>query len=124
MQVNVSIHEIISWIVAAVSLALFIYERRKNNLTPFYMYLQGLLKACHAKSVFYYQLAKSFDPQGGSADKDQFFKWQAVSWDFETMKQTVMGIMKAIQPGKDVPFSDRDYTRIKEEDLKNGQAEK
>ena len=54
MQSTLSLHEIISWLITAVSITLFIYERKKNNLTPFYMNLQGLLKTCHIKAVFYW----------------------------------------------------------------------
>jgi hypothetical protein len=110
MQVSVAIHEIISWIVAAISIALFLYERRKNSLTPFYMNLQGLLKTCHAKAVFYFSVARHYE----SANKDEALKWQAVSSDFEALKQTVMGVMKAIEPDKDMPFDDRRSEELKE----------
>jgi hypothetical protein len=114
MQVSVAIHEIISWIVAAISISLFFYERRKNSLTPFYMYLQGILKTCHAKTVFYFTVARHYESENDSTSKDEALKWQAVSNDFEALKQTVMGVMKAIEPNKDMPFSDRDYTVLKE----------
>jgi hypothetical protein len=107
MQVSIAIHEIISWIVAAISIALFFYERRKNSLTPFYMNLQGILKTCHAKTVFYFTVAKHYESENGSAGKNE-------ALDFEALKQTVMGVMKAIEPDKDMPFNDRDYTSLKE----------
>jgi hypothetical protein len=114
MQVSVAIHEIISWIVAAISIALFIHERRKNNLTPFYMNLQGILKACHAKAIFYFQVANQIEQCEDSADKKDIIMWRGVSSDFESLKQTVMGVMKAVEPNKDAPFNDRDYTTIRE----------
>jgi hypothetical protein len=111
MQMNLAFHEIISWIITAVSVSLFVYERKKNNLTPFYMNLQGLLKTCHAKTVFYWQVATQSEELDKPSEK---FKWLAVSNDFEALKQTIMGVMKAIEPNKDMPFNDRDYTTIKE----------
>ncbi len=116
MQISLSIHEIISWIVAGISLALFIYERRRNNLTPFYMNLQGLLKTCHTKAVFYWQVSKRKTEEGAnnSENKNDSLMWDSVSADFEALKQTVMGIMKAVEPNKDTPFDVRDYTRLKE----------
>jgi len=115
MQVNLAIHEIISWIVAAVSLTLFIYERRKNNLTPFYMNLQGLLKTCQAKTVFYFTVARHYENANDAPGREEALRWQSVSSDFEALKQTVMGIMKAIQPEKDMIFSDRDYFVVKDQ---------
>ena len=109
MQLSLAIHGILSWILTAVSVALWLHERRKNNLTPFYMNLQGILKACHAKAVFYFQMSRHHE-----SDRNEALRWQAVSNDFETLKQTVMGVMKAIEPDKDMPFSDRDYTRVGE----------
>ena len=114
MQVSVALHEIISWLVAAVSIALFIFERRKNNLTPFYMNLQGILKSCHAKAVFYFQVATHLEQQENPADKKDIMMWRGVISDFEALKQMVMGVMKAVEPNKDAPFNDREYTMIRE----------
>lgn len=115
MQLNLAIHEIVSWILTAISLSLFVYERKKNNLTPFYMYLQGILKTCHAKAIYYWQVAKHHEAIGDANSKNEFIKWQGVSNDFEALKQIVMGVMKAVEPNKDMPFDDRDYTRIKDQ---------
>jgi hypothetical protein len=34
--------------------------------------------------------------------------------DFESLKQMVMEVMKAVEPNKDAPFNDREYTMIRE----------
>lgn len=115
MQITLAFHEIISWIVTAVSISLFIYERKKNNLTPFFMNLQGILKTCHAKALYYFQVQQYYKGLGGPNSDVDALRWHAVSNDFEALKQTVMGVMKAIEPNKDMPFDDRDYTRIKTE---------
>ena len=115
MQISLAFHEIISWIIAAVSVTLFIYERKKNNLTPFFMNLQGILKTCHAKAIYYFQVQQYYKNLDGQANAIDALRWQAVSNDFEALKQTVMGVMKAIEPNRDMPFDDRDYTSLNKE---------
>ncbi|MFO0752146.1 MAG: hypothetical protein U0411_02320 [Thermodesulfovibrionales bacterium] len=117
MQITLAFHEIISWILTAISFALFIYERKRNNLIPFYMNLQGLLKTCHAKAVFYWQVANHCKETFHDDSKTNIIMWQSVSTDFEALKQTVMGIMKAVEPNRDMPFNDRDYTLVKAPEL-------
>ncbi len=79
------------------------------------MNLQGILKTCHAKAVYYFQVQQYYKGLSGPNNDVDALRWQAVSNDFEALKQTVMGVMKAIEPNKDMPFDDRDYTSIKTE---------
>jgi hypothetical protein len=102
---QISLHEIISWIVAVVSLTLFISEKLRKPRMQYYMALQGILMACYRKAVFYYsksQLAAS------KTTPDTNFLYQDlcdhVSNDFNVLMQHVMGTMKSIEYKKDIPF--------------------
>ena len=43
----------ISWLVTVISLMLFYFGRKKNNRVPYYMAIQGILRACKSKAGFY-----------------------------------------------------------------------
>ena len=51
MTFNVSIYDLISWLVTVISLMLFYFERKKNNRLPYYMAIQGILRACKSKAA-------------------------------------------------------------------------
>jgi len=50
---TVTIVDLISWALTVISIVLFILERKNNKRLPYYMAIQGILRACKEKSGFY-----------------------------------------------------------------------
>lgn len=116
MQITVSIYDLISWAVTIVSVMLFIMERRKNNRLPYYMAVQGILKACYKKAGFYMtyraEIVKRHSGLNSAVPfEEHLFLIDTVYSDFVTLMEHIMGSLKAIEPEKDMPFDISTFTQ-------------
>jgi len=112
MNITVSIHEIISWLLTVSIFTLYLIERRKNSTTPFYMALLGILRACREKSGHLAVLAKSIkEDQRETIPKSEILLFLDVSrTEYLAMMQQIMGTMNAIMPEARLPFDVDDIT--------------
>jgi len=115
MNITVSIHEIISWLVAVVVFTLYMIERRKNSSTPFYMALQGILRACREKSGHLAVLSKSIkEDQRETIPKSEILLYLDVSQtEYFAMMQQIIGTMKAILPFDSIAYDVDEFTNPK-----------
>jgi hypothetical protein len=104
MNITVSIHEIISWLLTVAVFTLYLIERRKNSTTPFYLALQGILKACREKSGHLANLAKSIkEDKREEIPKSEILLYLDISkTEYLAMMQQITGTMKAILPFESV----------------------
>jgi len=116
MTFNVSIYDLISWLVTVISLMLFYFERKKNNRLPYYMAIQGILRACKSKAGFYgthaTHLKNRSNGKTTSVSIDEYILFtDTVTSDFMSLMEHVMGSLKSIEPEKDLPFDTMEFTR-------------
>jgi hypothetical protein len=104
MTLTLSWTELLSWVFTVISLVLFILERKKNK--PYYMAMQGILRALHQKAGFY--ASKIHDLKSRNSNnipKDEYsLLVESIYVDYQSLKEHVMGVLKALEPEKDVPF--------------------
>jgi len=114
MNITVSIHEIISWLLTVAILTLYLIERRKNSTTPYYLALLGILRACREKSGHLAVLAKSIkEDQRDTIPKTEILLYLDVSrTEYLAMMQQIMGTMNAIMPEERLPFEVDEITRL------------
>ncbi len=112
MNITVSIHEIISWLLTVAVFTLYLIERRKNSATPFYMALQGILGACREKSGHLVVLAKSIkEDEREAIPKTEILLYLDISQtEYVAMMQQIMGTMKAILPDDNSPYDVDEFT--------------
>lgn len=112
MNITVSIHEIISWLLTVAVFTLYLIERRKNSATPFYMALQGILRACREKSGHLVVLAKSIkEDEREAIPKTEILLYLDISQtEYVAMMQQIMGTMKAILPDDNSPYDVDEFT--------------
>lgn len=112
LDVPVRLHELISWVIAAVSFTLLVRQWIHDPLTPMYMSLQGVLKALNTKAVFYFTQARKVSPRDaeGVSREELLSTLESASNDFNAFSQVVLGLMKAAKPGKDIPIDLLSYT--------------
>lgn len=112
MNITVSIHEIISWLLTVAVFTLYLIERRKNSATPFYMALQGILRACREKSEHLVVLAKSIkEDEREAIPKTEILLYLDISQtEYVAMMQQIMGTMKAILPDDNSPYDVDEFT--------------
>ena len=121
MTFNVSIYDIISWLLTIVSVMLFIFERRKNSRLPYYMAVQGILRACKSKAGFYGTYANQVKSRNTgrnssvSVEEHSLFA-ETVTSDFMSLMEHIMGSLKAIEPEKDLPFDPMEFTQSRRYD--------
>jgi hypothetical protein len=111
MVLTISWTELLSWIFTVISLVLFILERKKNK--PYYMAMQGILRALHQKAGFYASRMSALkDRSGNTVSKDEYaLLIESVYVDYQSLKENVMGVMKAIEPDKDLPFDTTEFIK-------------
>jgi hypothetical protein len=115
MDITVSIHEIISWLLLVAVFTLYLIERRKNSATPFYTALNGVLRACREKSTHLAVLAKSIrEDKREAIPKSEILLYLDISQtEYIAMMEQIMGTMKAILPDEMVPFETDEFTHRK-----------
>jgi hypothetical protein len=118
MSITVSVYDLISWAITIVAVTLFILERRKNNRLPYYMAVQGILRACKTKAGFYSaqvgQLKARNVGKGASIPMSEYVLFaETVYSDFASLMEHIMGSLKAIEPDKDMPFDTMAFTETK-----------
>jgi len=118
MDITVSIHEIISWLLTVAIFTLYLIERRKNSTTPFYMALQGILRACREKSGHLAVLTKSIkDDKREAVPKTEILLYLDISQtEYFAMMQQIAGTMKAILPFDSVSYDVDEFTNSKSTD--------
>lgn len=117
IMITVSIYDLISWLITVISVMLFIFERKRNSRLPYYMAVQGLLRACKQKAGFYGALGSdlrrhSKNPPSQN-EKYLLMVVEAAYSDFSTLMEHIMGSLKAIEPEKDMPFDTMDFMSSK-----------
>jgi hypothetical protein len=117
MNITISIHEIISWLLTVVVVTLYLIERRKNSSTPFYMALQGILRACREKSRHLAVLVKTIkEDQRETIPKSEILLYLDVSQtEYVAMMQQVIGTMKAILPFDSTAYDIDEFAKTKNE---------
>jgi hypothetical protein len=116
MTFNVSIYDLISWLITVISVMLFIFERKKNSRTPYYMAVQGILRACKSKAGFYGSHSSHLKSRNNgkniSVPLDEYILFaDTVTSDFMSLMEHVMGSLKSIEPEKDMPFDTMEFTQ-------------
>jgi hypothetical protein len=114
MSITVSLVELISWILTVISIVLFILERRKNVRLPYYMAIQGILRACREKAQFYAshlgEIERRDDSRSISKEEYRLLTQTAYT-DYTSLMEHIMGSLKAIMPEKDIPFDAKQFTK-------------
>lgn len=112
MDITVSIHEIISWLLTVAVFTLYLIERRKNSTTPFYMALQGILRACRKKSGHLAVLAKSIkEDERDTIPKTEILLYLDISQtEYLAMMQQITGTMNAILPDDSISYDVDEFT--------------
>ncbi len=113
-MLTVSVVELISWFITIVSVILFLVERRKNARLPYYMAIQGILRACKEKSGFYASYLSEVRNRNEvkSIPKEEYMLFiSSVYSDYVSLMEHIMGSLKAIEPGKDMPFDTHEFTK-------------
>jgi len=95
---------------------LFIFERRKNSRLPYYMAVQGILRACKSKAGFYgshaSHLKSRHSGKNTSVSLEEYILFtDTVTSDFMSLMEHIMGSLKSIEPEKDIPFDTMEFTR-------------
>ena len=105
MSIEVSIYEVVSWLIAVVAVTLFLMERRKNVTAPCYKALQGILRSCLERKGHFASLAKNVqEDQRVEIPKTEFLLTLDIAQtEYFAMMQYIMGTMHAIQLNQDVP---------------------
>ena len=111
-MITLSWHELVSWVIAVVSATLFIAERRKNDNTKYYMVLQGILRACGQRSGFLANKVSRLRESGRDVSHEEFnFILESEYVNCVQLQEHIMGSMKSLQPGKDMPFDAGGFIR-------------
>lgn len=121
MTINVSIYDLISWLITIISIMLFIFERKKNSRLPYYMAVQGILRACKTKAGFYGTHANHLKSRNNgknmSVSLDEYILFtDTVTSDFLSLMEHIMGSLKSIEPEKDMPFDTMAFTQSQNSD--------
>jgi hypothetical protein len=100
MELTVGIREIVAWVIAFISTALFLYSLIRNPAKQYYLAVQGLLVACHKKALFYSSQAKGLrESKSNTASLNEAQKiYEFVSNDYAVLTQHIFGVMKSIHP--------------------------
>ena len=110
MNITISIHEIISWLLTVVIFTLYLIERRKNSTAPIFSALQGILKACRAKKAHLAALAKNIEDDKREAipKTEVLLHLDIAQTESHATMQQLAGTMKAILPydSSDLELSD------------------
>ena len=115
MKLSISIYDLISWMITIVSVMLFLFERKKNNRLPYYMAIQGILRACKTKAGFYsarlQNLRSRNSAKNSAVTKEEYILFtETVYSDFAALMEHIMGSLKAIEPERDMKFDTMDFT--------------
>lgn len=119
MNINVSIHEVISWLVAVVAVTMYIMERRKNVTSPCYLALQGILRSCLERKGHYALLAKNLqaDKREEIPKTEFLLALDIAQTEYFAMMQYVMGTLNAMQLNQDMPSDADEFTMPKNGEL-------
>ena len=105
-MITLAWHEVISWALTLVSAVLLLSELRKNADTKYYMVLQGILRACNQRAGYLAhtmgQLRQSDRPITG---EEHLLFVESEYVNYVSLQEHIMGSMKAMRPGKDLPFN-------------------
>ncbi|MEL6224495.1 MAG: hypothetical protein AAFR31_17810 [Cyanobacteria bacterium J06627_8] len=104
MELTVGVREVVAWTLAVASLSLFLYTIIRNPTRQYYLAVQGLLVACHKKSMFYSSQAQGLkDSKSNTTSLNEAQKiYEFVANDYAVLTQHIFGVMKSIQPN-DLP---------------------
>jgi hypothetical protein len=119
MNINVSIHEVISWLVTAVAVTLFLMERRKNVTAPCYTALQGILRSFLERKGHFAMLAKNLqEDKREEIPKTEFLLTLDIAQtEYFAMMQYVMGTIHAIRLNQDIPSDVDEFTVSRNQEL-------
>ncbi|MEM9451408.1 MAG: hypothetical protein AAGA75_23130 [Cyanobacteria bacterium P01_E01_bin.6] len=110
MELTVNVREIVAWVIALISLTLFLHTKIRNPTQQYYMAVQGLLVACYKKATFYSSQAQGLkDSKSNTTSLNEAQKiYEFVSNDYAVLTQHIFGVMKSIEP-KELPFDVVDF---------------
>ena len=113
MNITVSIHEVISWLLTVAVFTLYLIERRKDSATPCFMALQGILRACRQKSGHLAVLAKSIreDEREAIPKTEILLYFDIAQTEYAAMMQQITGSMKAILPDEPFGIEEDDFSK-------------
>lgn len=116
MNINIPIHEVISWLVTVVALTLFLMERRKNVSGPCYKALQGILRSCLERKGHFAVLAKNLqEDKREEIPKTEFLLTLDIAQtEYFAMMQYVMGTIHAIQLNQELPADEFSLSKNEE----------
>ena len=119
MNIDVPIHEIISWLVTAVAVTLYLMERRKNVTAPCYSALQGILRSCLERKGHFAVLAKNLqEDKRQEIPKTEFLLTLDIAQtEYFAMMQYVMGTIHAIRLNQDIPLEVDEFSMPENEGL-------
>ena len=103
---QIEIHELICWAITLITTVSFLYERTKNKHIATYMTLQGILKGLQEKAKQYANLSGDINRNTQETISKETYNSFVKSMfaDNNAICQNIMGIMKSLQHGKDIPF--------------------
>jgi hypothetical protein len=119
MNIDVSIHEIISWLVTVVAVTMYIMERRKNLNAPCHLALKGILRSCLERKGHYAVLAKNLqaDKREEIPKTEFLLALDIAQTEYFAMMQYVMGTLNAMQLNQEMPSEADEFTLPKNGDL-------
>jgi hypothetical protein len=128
---EIPIDQIIAYALTIISATLFIVEKRRNSKKPIYMALQGILKSIYAKFKYHNSnFGFLIDAYMRNIDRkvslqEHLLYVQTVTSDYESLMESLVGIMKSLDLGDDEVFDKEIFTGHKKslEEWQNKMAE-
>ena len=95
--------DLASWIFFVITVVLYCLERKKNK--TYYRALQGIFKSLQQKAGFYAKKTSELKIRNGKVVPKEEYSLlvESVYTDYQSFKEILMGVIKAIEPGKDMP---------------------
>jgi len=117
---KIPIDQLIAWALTIISFTLFIVEKRRNSKKPLYMALQGVLKSIYAKFKYHNSnFGFLIDAHRRKIDREvsleeHLLYVQMVTSDYESLMESLVGLMKSLELGDDEVFDKEVFTGHKQ----------
>jgi len=117
---KIPIDQLIAWALTIISFTLFIVEKRRNSKKPLYMALQGVLKSIYAKFKYHNSnFGFRIDAHRRKIDREvsleeHLLYVQMVTSDYESLMESLVGLMKSLELGDDEVFDKEVFTGHKQ----------
>jgi hypothetical protein len=113
---EIPIDQLISWALTIIAFTLFIIEKKRNSKRPLYMALQGVLKAIYAKFKYHNSnFGFLVDAHIRKIDRtvsleEHLLYVQMVTSDYESLMESLLGLMKSLELSNDEVFDKEVFT--------------